>query len=67
MEWFDDYTIFFRIDGETAVLSANRAGLLSLAGHLTELAEQAPESHLHLDAYNSLEEGSNELILERID
>ena len=43
-----------------------RKGLLSLAGQLKALADKAPGCHIHLDAYNSLEEGSAELILERI-
>ena len=45
------------------VISANAAGLRSLAGHLMALAEEDPGAHIHLDPYNSLEEGSSELIL----
>ena len=67
MEWVDDFKISVRIDGGTATVSANRAGLISLANHLTALAEQAPGNHIHLDAYNALEEGSAELILDRIE
>ena len=66
MEWVDGFVIGVRIIGGAAVISANREGLLSLAGHLAALAEETPGSHIHLDAYNSLEEGSAELILERI-
>ena len=64
MRWEDNFRISVRIDGNTAILSANREGLLSLANHLTDLAAESPGSHLHLDAYNSLEENSAELILE---
>lgn len=52
--------------GET-LIRANRDGLISLANHLLTLAQRAVPSgaHIHLDPYNSLEEGSSELILER--
>lgn len=65
MEWVDGFAIRVRIEGGAAVLSANREGLLSLAGQLTALAEEAPGSHFHLDPYNALEDGSAELIVER--
>ena len=66
MEWVEGFEIrVHAADGQT-VISANREGLLSLAKRLEELAEEAPGSHIHLDAYNSLEDGSSELILERI-
>lgn len=66
MEWMDGFTIRVSISEGTALLSANREGLLSLAKQLTALASAAPGSHLHYDAYNSLEEGSSELIIEKI-
>ena len=65
LNWIDGFEIKVRIDNGTAVISANREGLLSLANHLKSLAEEPPGSHIHLDAYNSLEEGSSELILEK--
>ena len=49
------------------VLSANREGLLSLAGHFTALAEASPGSHIHFDEHNSLEENSVELIVARLE
>ena len=66
VHWEEGFVISVRIEGGAAVISANREGLLSLAGHLAALAEETPGSHIHLDAYNSLEEGSGELILDRI-
>ncbi|MGX8704644.1 MAG: Imm32 family immunity protein [bacterium] len=48
-------------------MSANREGLLSLANQLSALAEEAPGSHIHFDQYNSLEDGSVELIIEKTD
>ena len=65
--WEDGFTIKTEIRGGSAVISANREGLLSLAGHLTALAEQEPGSHFHLDEYNSLEVGSGELIVVKIE
>ena len=65
MKWVEGYEIRVRVDGGTATISANREGLLSLANHLAELAEEAPGSHLHLDAHNALEDGSAEMVIER--
>ena len=65
MNWVEGFTISTRIDAGAMTISANREGLLSLANCLIELAEEAPGNHIHLDAYNSLEEGSPELIIER--
>lgn len=65
LHWQDGFEIMASTDGKGAVvLSANREGLVSLARILLALAEEAPGSHVHLDAGNSLEEGSAELILE---
>ena len=50
-------------DGASAVISANRAGLLSLAGILSALADETPGAHVHLDEYNALEDGSLPLIV----
>ena len=65
LKWESGFRIRVRIEKNTAVLSANREGLLSLANHLTALASEAPGSHIHLDAYNALEDGSAELIIEK--
>ena len=63
--WVDGFEITVRIDNGTAVISANREGLISLANHLKSLAEEPSGNHIHLDVYNSLEEGSSELIFEK--
>ena len=63
--WKDGFEIRVRIEGGAAVLSANREGLLSLAGQLAALADEAPGSHIHYDEYDSLEDGSAELIIEK--
>ena len=66
VDWVDGSEIHVRIDRGTAVISANREGLLSLAGQFAALAEGVPGNHIHYDEYSSLEEGSVELIVERI-
>ena len=65
--WVDGFEIRVGIENGCAVVAANREGLLSLANHLAALAEEPPGSHIHLDEYNALEDGSTELILERIE
>ena len=67
MNWVDGFEIRTRVDGKAIVVCANREGLLSLANLCAALAESAPGSHVHLDEYNALEEGSMELIVERSD
>ena len=65
IEWMDGAEIRVCLEEGTAVLSANREGLLSLARQLTALAQAGPGAHIHYDAYNALEEGSAELIIQR--
>ena len=64
--WQDGSSIYVRIDGDTAVISANKEGLLSLAEQLAAFAQEEPGVHIHYDEYNSLEEGSVGLIIEKI-
>ena len=63
LKWVDGFEIAVEIQGDEVVLSANREGLLSLANHLIALSGQDPGAHIHFDEYNSLEEGSSELIV----
>ena len=65
MEWVDGFEIRMNIENGEAVISTNKEGLLSLAKQLAALAEEDPGSHIHYDQYNSLEEGSAELIIEK--
>lgn len=67
LRWEDDFKIRVGIHKNEVTVSANRNGLLSLANHLIALAKEASGSHIHLDQYNSLEDGSVELIVEKID
>ena len=67
-KWEDGFTIATRIDADGAiVITANAAGLRSLSNHFMALAnEESTHSHFHLDEYNSFEDNSVELIVERI-
>jgi hypothetical protein len=66
-KWEDGFEISTKIEKGEIVITANREGLISLANHLLNLAQEAVPSayHLHLDEYNSLEEGSSPLILQK--
>ena len=65
--WEDGFEIRATVrDGEVTI-SANREGMVSLANILLDLAEERPGAHVHLDEYNSLEDGSCELIIERVE
>ena len=66
LAWIEGFQIVVRTDGRGVTISANREGLLSLAGQLQALAEGMPGDHIHYDESNCLEEGSSEMILERI-
>ncbi len=61
--WEDGCEIRVRLDQGSAVITANREGLLSLSQQLAALAGEAPGSHIHYDVHNSLEEGSDELLI----
>ena len=66
IEWKGGAEVRVRADGGEAVISANKEGMLSLAAQLAALAEASPGYHIHYDAYDTLEEGSADLIIERI-
>jgi hypothetical protein len=46
-------------------ITANEAGLVSLARHLLTLCQETvpPGSHFHLDEFTTLENGSEELVI----
>ena len=66
IEWMDGFEIKAVVENGEIVISANREGMLSLAKQLESLANGVPGDHIHYDEHNSLEEGSTELIIERI-
>lgn len=65
--WEYGYEIENRIQDKVVIIKANKAGLISLASQLLNLAQDDfPQGyHLHYDEYNSLGEGSNEFIIEK--
>ena len=67
LHWKDDFSIRVRIEQDSSVvISANEDGLRSLASQLLSLAEGEAGDHIHYDEWNSLEEGSAELIVEKV-
>ncbi|KQO15410.1 Imm32 family immunity protein [Paenibacillus sp. Leaf72] len=66
--WDDNFTIESSIEGSIITIKANEAGLRSLARQLLTLAQPEVPSgnHMHYDDLNSLEDGSCELIIEKI-
>jgi hypothetical protein len=66
IRWEDGFEIGVAISGEEVTISANREGLVSLANIMLDLAKGLPGAHVHLDESNSLEDGSCELIIERV-
>lgn len=65
IKWEDDFVISVRADNGSTIITANKEGLRSLASQLNALAEEPAGSHIHYDCYNSLNEGSIELIIEK--
>lgn len=65
--WENGFEISVRIENGAATIAANKAGLLSLSRQLAALAQEKPGSHIHYDAYNALEDGSQELIIARLE
>ena len=66
INWVDGFTIKVSMEGNNVLISANKEGLLSLANQLKTLADEEIGAHSHYDEYNSLEEGSCEMIIEKI-
>ena len=66
--WGDGYMIKVASENNKVVISANREGLISMVNHLLNLAQvDVPcGTHIHLDEYNALEDGSIDLIIEKI-
>jgi hypothetical protein len=66
-KWEDGFEIKAVTNNGVIIITANKEGLISLANHFLNLAQdEIPAGHhLHFDEYNSLEEGSNELIIQK--
>lgn len=66
VRWVDGFEIRVTAEERAVTMSANREGMLSLARMLTDQADGEPGDHVHLDGSNSLEDGSAELVIERV-
>ena len=68
LKWEDDAEIKVSAEDGEVLIEANADGLTSLANHLLNLAQTAVPSgaHIHLDEYNSLEDGSSDLIIAKL-
>ena len=67
IKWEDNSEISVRVEEDGAVvLSGNKAGLLTLSRMMADLAECEVGEHVHLDEENGLEEGSGEIIADRL-
>jgi hypothetical protein len=65
--WYGDSTVHFDIEKDIAIIKADRDGLISLASHLLNMAQDDIPAgyHIHLDDLGSFEDGSDELIIEK--
>lgn len=61
--WNDGFKIEVKIINNEVVISANDEGLLSLSRQLAALADELPGTHIHYDEFNSLEDGSAQLVI----
>lgn len=66
IRWEDGFEIRAIVREGEITLSANREGMISLANILLELAGEKSGTHVHLDEHNSLEDGSHDLIIEKV-
>jgi hypothetical protein len=66
--WEDGFEIAVNQSDGEILISANKTGLISLAIQLLTLAQDNVPigCHFHYDDYGSLEEGSKELIIQKI-
>lgn len=66
-QWQTGFDLKIQYEDGSVVITANKAGLYSLANHLLNLSQdEIPEGyHLHFDTNNSLEEGSVDLIIQK--
>lgn len=66
-KWENGFEIVVENEQKRTIIVANKQGLISLANHLLNLAQDDIPSnyHMHFDELNSLEEGSTELIIRK--
>ena len=69
IDWHGDFRIESKIEGDGAiVISANKDGLITLARQMLAMADDSDPAgfHIHYDESSSLEDGSTEIIIEKI-
>ena len=68
LNWENDFQIKVSAQDAEVLIEANKDGLVSLANHLLNLAQPSVPTgtHIHLDKYNYLEEGSSDLVIGKI-
>lgn len=66
-QWENGFEIETKFEEGTIIILANKEGLISLANHFLNLAqEEIPSGYdMHFDENNSLEENSLELIIQK--
>lgn len=68
LHWETGFKIECTTSPGEVLIRANADGLKSLANHCLTLAQEAAPKHvhIHLDAFNALEDGSATLIIEKV-
>jgi hypothetical protein len=68
-DWVTGFSISTSGTAGCFMLSANKAGLISLATHIMALAQDDVPAgcHIHYDELNSLEDNSIELVIQKTD
>lgn len=68
LNWENDFQIKVSNENGTILIEANTEGLISLANHFLNLAQNSVPTgtHIHFDKFNSLEDDSLELLIEKI-
>ena len=54
VEWIDGFEIKANVENNEIIISANREGMLSLAKHLTALADGVPGNERKISTVNSV-------------
>lgn len=67
LKWERGFKIKVEKNNNEVLISANKEGLISLANHLLTLSQDeiTEGAHIHLDEYNSLEENSLDIVIEK--
>lgn len=67
LKWKRGFKIKVEKNNNEVLISANKEGLISLANHLLTLSQDEiiEGAHIHLDEYNSLEENSLGIVIEK--